>query len=184
MTEKNTIFTNKPEPLFFSSWKDIKDKAPKASTVVAWLDNELKIDTLEKFDKYFKEKEVMLIQRLRIFNKESELHVWRSNGELKGRLRQDKEAQEIGYEETEYLDADQLLWGTRVKKVKGKNASDYLFLSEDRGTQLTIPNFFGDKVNENSRIFIKTRNYIGFTQAHHATYVDSRFVEFVPNNQK
>lgn len=179
MEEKTKIFNNKPKTLNFNTWEEIKLKAPNESTVVAWLDNELKIDAVDKFDEYFKDKEVMLTQRLRIFNETAELHVWRSEGKLKGRLRQDKETSEADYEETEYIDADQLLWGTRVK-----TEGDYLVLSEVRGTQLTIPNFIGDIVNEDSRIFIKTRNYIGFTHAHHATYVDSRFVEFDVENQK
>lgn len=177
MKEKTTLYTNKPESLPYSSWADIEKAAPQDSTVVAWLDNELKIDKLEKFNTYFEKKEVMLIQRLRIFNKDAELHVWRSKGVLKGRLRQDKdkEAVETDYEETEYLDARQLLWGTEVEKRE----NDTLFLREDRGTKLTIPNFIGNDVNKNTRIFIKTRNYIGFTPSHHATYVDCRFVEFV-----
>ncbi|MGE4589408.1 MAG: CRISPR-associated protein Csx19 [Acidaminococcaceae bacterium] len=154
------------KPLVYNTIEDIKKDAPTDSNVVAWLDDSLVIDTFKTVNW----SEILnKIQRLRIFNEQKELHIWRSKGKLKGRLKVDAEDKP-----EEHIDVDQLLWGTTVKEVKG-----YLELKEERGTYLKIPKFFEGEVDPNKRIFIQTRNYIGYTAAHHATFVDCRFVKFV-----
>jgi len=59
--------------------------------------------------------------RLRIFDENKELHIWRSNGQLKGRLREDNEG-----DKTDFADATLLLNGTRIDK-----SGDTLELTEE-----------------------------------------------------
>ncbi|MDA3942072.1 MAG: CRISPR-associated protein Csx19 [Bacteroidetes bacterium] len=155
--------------LVYDSNEAIIKNAPKNSYVVAWLDDSLVIDTFDsvKWPDVFTK-----IQRVRIFNEKEELHLWRSKGLLRGRLKVDPEDNS-----EESIDAKQLLWGTTIKEE-----GDYLQLTEDRGTYLKIPKFFEGEVDPNKRIFIQTRNYIGYTTAHHATFIDCRFVKFVVEN--
>lgn len=152
--------------MIYNSEESIEKDAPTESFLIAWLDDSLLIDKMEDvnlsdiFDK---------VQRMRIFNEQAELHLWRSKDKLKGRLKID---QEDNHED--YIDVDQLLWGTRIEE-----SDSCIELFEDRGTYLKIPKFYDRKIDKNKRIFIKTRNYIGYTEANHATYVDCRFVKFV-----
>lgn len=109
------------------------------------------------------------IQRLRVFNESRELLVWRTNNGFKGRIRIDNEG-----EHTEVVDAKQVLWGTKVVR----NTGDFTELTEDRGTTLIVPLKDVKVDDKKSRAFLKTRNYIGYTDACQATYVDSRFMGF------
>jgi CRISPR-associated protein (TIGR03984 family) len=106
--------------------------------------------------------------RLRLFNESKELYLWRSPEGFKARLRIDGEG-----EESPVIDAHQVLWGTRAKPI-----GEFTELTEDRGTRLVVPLkdlYIDDK---KKRLFIRTRNYIGYTQNHQATYIDCRFIGF------
>lgn len=112
--------------------------------------------------------------RMRIFNENSELHIFRTASGLKYRLRiDDIESIEVL---TEYIEADQVLFGTITEEPK----EGYTKLTEDRGTEIVLPFEFkiGKNANPIERVKIRTRNYIGYIDGH-ATYVDTRFLEFV-----
>lgn len=109
------------------------------------------------------------IQKLRVFDSSKELLIWRSKDRLKGRIRIDGEGEEI-----EVVEANQVLWGTRLVDIRNNFAE----ITEDRGTTLILPITNLDIDNHIKRIFIKTRNYIGYTPNYQATYIDCRFVGF------
>jgi CRISPR-associated protein (TIGR03984 family) len=67
---------------------------------------------------------------MRIFNKNEELFLWRSNDTLKGRHRKDMEGKV-----TWLVEADQVLWGTEAKALDNK----YSEITEKRGTKLVLP---------------------------------------------
>ena len=95
--------------------------------------------------------EPRFIQRMRLFNKDKELHIWRKNdGLFSGRLRIDEEGND-----TDVVDVCQLLWGTDSDQME-----EFTRIYEERGTELILP--FKISVNENERVFIKTRNYISY----------------------
>ncbi len=157
---------------------DIVNNFKEKSFVVAYLDYKVLIGTWENVSFCFynnntlKENE-KYIQKLRVFNKNKELMVWRTSAGLKGRLRTDKEG--TG---TEIVVAKQVLFGTEKEKSYNGN---FIGITEGRGTTLILP--FGDIKFDNdgklvSRICIKTYNYIGYNALHQATYGDCRFVSF------
>lgn len=103
-----------------------------------------------------------------------ELHVWRTNGKWKARLRRDGEG-----ENAEAIVAHQLLFGTKGERL----SSRYARIREDRGTKLLLPladvQFDEDEKGVlKERVFIKTHNYIRYNAVHQATYFDCRFVAF------
>ncbi len=141
-----------------------------SATVAAYLDYKVLIGTFKdsRFcfygDETFDDK---YLHKLRVFNKDRELHLWRSNDGINGRLRIDGEGEEI-----DAVDACQVVFGTRSKELNG----NYSRLTEDRGVELIIP-LIGINLNEKKRVFLYTRNYIGYTPVGQAGYVDCRFVE-------
>ena len=127
------------------------------------------------------------IQKMRIFNKNEEFLIWRSIklGTLKhsGRFRTDYEQNaDDEREEINVIYSNQILFGTRIVARSNKN---FITLVEDRGVKIVLPDSnknYGFKVDEDKmRIAIKTCNYIGFEGIYNcqATYIDSRFVDFV-----
>lgn len=71
------------------------------------------------------------LQDLRVFDAQTELHVWRdANGALAGRTRSDGKGEEV-----ETVDERWLLWGTQVRAV----AEGWVELWEQRGTRLVLP---------------------------------------------
>jgi len=116
--------------------------------------------------------------RLRLFNELKELYVWRSPEGFKARLRIDGEG-----EESPVVDAHQVLWGTRAKPL-----GEFTELTEDRGTRLVVPLKNLSIDDKKKRLFIRTRNYVGYTENHQATYIDCRFMGFasfpIENNLK
>lgn len=108
------------------------------------------------------------LQRLRLFNDSKELYIWRSGDKFNARLRIDGEG-----EETFVVDAAQVLWGTRAEILR-----EFTRLTEDRGTNLIVPLKDINVDSRKKRLFLKTRNYVGYTQAHQATYIDCRFMGF------
>ncbi len=168
-------FENKPE----KSPEDVLiENIKEKSFAVVWLDYKVLIGTWNGKDfqfydnKPFKNK---YLQRMRVFNKDMEMFIYRTGNSFKGRLRND----DMVGKGTEVIVAKQVLFGTK----KGKKCNDsYTEITEKRGTSLVLP--FGglDVDDKEKRIKIKTHNYIGYNAVNQTTYVDCRFVEFTDKN--
>lgn len=170
------------EVIYFDNINSVKDITQKLDLekyyIVAYLDYEVKIGFCEKSDNYnfvFNDQsnfEDKYIQKLRIFNQDQELYIWRTNNTLNGRFRKDNQ----GNNKIEYIDAKQVLFGTKLDNL----SNCFIKLSEEkRRIKLIIPdnNF---KVNDkDKRVAIQTRNYIDYNEIFQATYTDVRFVDFV-----
>lgn len=115
----------------------------------------------DKFDPTF-------IQKLRLFNKMSELLIWRTEGKWKARLRIDEEGLEM-----KIIEANQVLFGTTADVQNGITT-----LTEGRGTEIILPFEINGVDTQKNRVKIKTRNYIDFNKLGQAGYVDCRLVEF------
>lgn len=108
------------------------------------------------------------IRKIRIFNQDQELLLWRTSNAFKGRFRVDETGDDVYV-----VDAEQVLFGTEKEKLKG-----YTRIFEKRATELILP-FQGLSMNDKKdRVFIRTRNYIGSNEVNQATYVDCRFMGF------
>ncbi len=108
-----------------------------------------------------------LVQEIRIFNVEQELHLWRlEDATYAGRLRQDGQG-----EPCDHVDAVQILFGTR-SVIDGQ----WTRLSEERYADLVVPGVFADVQPESCRVAIRTRNYVRYSSEGVAGYEDSRFV--------
>ncbi len=147
------------------------------SYVVVWLDYKVLIGTYEnqKFTFYKDESfELKHVQRLRVFNQQKEFFLWRTNGQWKGRLRQDEEGDKV-----EVVVAKQLLFGT--KSTRPRLNEGFTEIYENRGTKLILPftDLNLDDKAENNRIFLQTHNYIKTNSIHQVTYFDCRFVAFM-----
>lgn len=131
--------------------------------------------------------DIVYIQKMRIFNANEELLVWRTIkcGSVmhKGRFRSDRE---FNHEDkcgggVYAIYSNQVLFGTKV----GKRINGFITVKEDRGVKITLPDlnknggFAVD--NGKNRIAVRTCNYVGFGGPYgcQASYVDSRFVDFV-----
>ncbi|MGH7455871.1 MAG: type III-D CRISPR-associated protein Csx19 [bacterium] len=149
--------------------------------VVAWLDYKVLIGLWQNQDFHFHESktfDLKYVQRLRIFDKQKELLVWRTNGGWQGRLRSDGQGEKF----EDVVVAHQLLFGTKGKRWDPL----YAEIKEDRGTKLVLPladiSFDRDgKLDD--RVFIKTHNYVKTNSVHQATYFDCRFVAFTDDSQ-
>ncbi len=155
------------------------------SMVVAYLDYSVLIGKYENKEFVFSEGEQFDLQyllKIRVFNKNEEFHVWRSNGKLFGRVRCDKQGKEC-----DVVEAFQVLWGT---KNENKILDNFTQITEERGAVLTLPGKW--QVNKyKERVAIRTLNYIryftdenrntngSFIVPQQATYADCRFVEIV-----
>jgi CRISPR-associated protein (TIGR03984 family) len=141
--------------------------------VVSYLDYKVLIGTWDKEGFHFYNNETFehkYIQKLRIFNTDEELLIWRTQGNLKGRLRKDDRKGSS----TDVIVARQVLFGTDSKPLNNTFTEIY----EKRGTRLILP-FKNLKVDiKKDRIAIKTYNYIGYNKVYQATYKDCRFVSF------
>lgn len=108
--------------------------------------------------------------RLRVFNMEKELHIWRSNGQLKGRLRVDGTG-----EDSRAVDARLVLNGTSLQPT-----GDGITSSERNGTHYVLPYpELQKEIGVNKRVLLLTRNYIGYADNGQAGYTDSRFIDFI-----
>lgn len=148
-----------------------RDDVPKQGYVVAYLDYQVIMGTYVAGQFRFPDNQQIhprSIQRMRLFDAQAELLLWRSNGGLKGRLRQDG----IG-EDTDVVEACQILSGTKSEIV-----GNFTCLTEKKGSRLLVPGQFEADTGK-KRVAIRTRNYIAFTPAYQATYSDCRFVEFM-----
>ena len=143
--------------------------------VVAYLDYTVLIGTWQQKQFHFYDSSENLqpkyIQKMRVFDSEMELLVWRISNGLKGRLRKD----DLNGSGTEAVIAKLVLFGTQIVD---RSDSTYTEITEERGTTLILP-FTGLKLdNKKNRIFIKTLNYIDYNKVNQATYVDCRFICF------
>jgi len=159
--------------LIIKNLNSIKEYINSESFVVAYLDYKVIIGTYKNGNfNFYNDEQIDLesIQRIRIFNEDEELMLWRSDGLLKGRLRKDN----VGLKCC-IVDNNQILFGTRTESLNG-----YTLLKEDRGTEIIIPfqNFVMDEKIKGDRVKITTRNYVDFNEIHQATYVDCRFIGF------
>jgi CRISPR-associated protein (TIGR03984 family) len=184
MTEKKSLdkanglelylIKSKAEPLSINNLEHALSLFNSTGYAVAYLDYKVLIGKVNNngFEFFNNEKiEEKYIQKLRLFNDDKELLIWRDNNGLKGRLRIDGEG-----EETFVVDACQVLWGTK----KDELGNGWIKLFEDRGTELILPYDEGVIIdNKRNRLFIMTRNYISFhPETNQATYFDCRFIKF------
>ena len=170
------------DPIDIKSDGDILENTPENAWFIAYLYHRVVIGRIEnKQFVYYKQKEqdvtLSKILKLRVFNDNAELFVWRTNlGGYNARLRKDGTGEEQGV-----VDAHQVLFGTKAELID----NTYLKLTEERGTEIILPlkelNISEEDVNNHQeRLCIHTRSYIGFIEdTGQATYVDIRFVEFI-----
>ena len=176
----------KVTPVIVTSDAHILDHAPKADAwFIAYLDHRVIIGRIKdgqfayyQPDGLTNDLKLESIQKLRIFNTNSELYIWRTAlGGHKGRLREDGIGVERGT-----VDALQVLFGTEANKIPN---TDYTKLTEKRGTEIILP--LADLgINEKEiddkkgRLCVQTRSYIGtIEETGQASYEDVRFIEFV-----
>jgi CRISPR-associated protein (TIGR03984 family) len=158
------------------SLDEIKNYIKTDSLIIAYLDYKVLIGRyINGALSFYNNDEIELkyVQRIRIFNENEELLIWRSEGKFKGRHRLDNGKGNV----TWAVDNWQVLFGTDAEKLN----EEYTLIKEERGTEiiLPVPNIFMDPKKKKNRVKIKTRNYIDFIEeTHQATYVDCRLVEF------
>lgn len=165
------------------------DLIKRSSFAIAYLDYEVRIGRFDDGQFAFYQTndfDPKYLQKLRVFNQNEELYIWRSGGKLYGRYRVDG----MGGNELEVVEAHQVLFGTRFEK-----SGDWTKLWEDRGTSLIVPGKYVVDKNRN-RVAIETYNYIGYMNEgnlsqnqktvvpRQAGYMDCRFVEFVQLHEK
>jgi len=162
-----------------TSLNDIQRYIKTDSIVVAYLDYTVLVGLYKNSKFEFHDtafdiiKNSQYIQKIRIFNKDEEFLLWRSGNGFKGRYRKDEKGDEI-----DVVDAEQVLFGTKAEPL-----GNFTKLTEKRGTELILP-FTGLTVDDKkNRVFIKTRNYISYNEAHQATYIDCRFMGFINNGK-
>ncbi|MDP2160034.1 MAG: CRISPR-associated protein Csx19 [Flavobacterium sp.] len=109
------------------------------------------------------------IQKLRLFNNNRELFIWRTEGKWKARFRIDDHGAEI----KNVIEANQVLFGTT-----GKVENGFTSLTETRGTEIILSFEIKSVDAEKNRVKIKTRNYIDYNKLGQAGYIDCRFVDF------
>ena len=137
--------------------------------VLAYLDHGIRIGSFEegKIKATEERLDPAFIQKLRIFNTDAELFLWRADeGGFNGRYRVDGCGKECSY-----VDIVQYLWGTKAV-VQGNS----LIMDEKRGVQVSLPlKLVYKPINDDSRAFIKVRNYIDYLdETGQAGYVDCR----------
>ena len=151
-------------------WDDVTSNFNgEDAKAVVWYYDKIEFYQLSNGVFDYGERTIDEVVRLRLFNERKEVHIWRSNGILKGRLRDDSAGDEI-----EYVRAEQIMNGTTFT-TNGK----ILNVTEEKGTNYELP--FADLLNKDNlieRLKLITRNYIGYNdQTWQAGYIDSRFEE-------
>ncbi len=178
--KKSNIFSD-VKPLTIKSDLDILKNFTGKGWFIAYLFHRVVIGkfidgTFDYFQKENCDVNIENLIKLRIFNDNSELYVWRTNlGGFKGRLRKDEEGVS-----TDVVDTNQVIFGTKEELV----GESYVKLSEKRGTEIIMPVVegisFADINEQDGRLCIHTRSYIGeIKETGQATYEDVRFVKFV-----
>jgi CRISPR-associated protein (TIGR03984 family) len=170
---KSGLIKSKSEPLVEISQSNFKG-FKENDFFIAFLYGKVVFDYFKnlKFDNI---KSSLL--KLRIFNENQELLIWKEDNKFKSRLRIDNEGNGI-----DYTDIEQVVYGTKIKSQNG----DFI-LWEDRGTEVNLPfNVPGiEDKKKNKRLRILVRNYIEYLNGCQASYFDNRFVKFIfPDNLK
>lgn len=173
---KSTAKTDYGE-LNFSNFNDLEkflnDNFKESGFIVAYLDYGVIIRKYENGKILLKKDEnafePKFIQKLRLFNKNKEFFIYRTEGKWKARLRDDLKGNEVSA-----VDANQVLFGTKAEILD----NGFTKLTEERGTEIILPFKVNGVDEKKNRVKIKTRNYINFNELEQAGYVDSRFVEF------
>lgn len=139
--------------------------------VVAYLDYKVLVGRFEnRLFSFFRGEifEPKFMQKIRVFNDERELFIWRQGHDYKARLRVDGEG-----EKEECVEARQIIWGTEILcKEDG-----WTVITEKRGTEIALPLPDLEVGEENNRrAVLVTRNYIDYKNGCLAGYVDCRMV--------
>ncbi|ABP66125.1 hypothetical protein Csac_0488 [Caldicellulosiruptor saccharolyticus DSM 8903] len=156
----------------------------KNGYMVCWLCNEVlfgrvregKIEFYHELQSDFPK----YLLRIRAFNSQKEIHIWKSQGQFKGRIREDKDI-EAGDGETlkkvEYIEAHQIMYGNgkNVRKIN----EEFYEIYDSRGIKYILPS---ELIRENilskdSYFVLVTRNYIDYNEIGQAGFIDSRFVK-------
>lgn len=116
------------------------------------------------------------VQKIRIFNENCELLVWKTGNKLAARLRKDSEGDEV-----DVIEAKQITYGTT--NISLKENSEFELMYEESGNQFYIPKL-DFTVDPKNRLAIKTRNYIDYYPNGIATFTDTRFVKFTKFNSE
>ncbi|MGE5558336.1 MAG: CRISPR-associated protein Csx19 [Bacillota bacterium] len=164
-----------------NSWLDLNQLAGcyiQDGWVVAYLNYKVLIGKIHQGRMEFYDKEEFdpkYLLQLRAFDQQKELHIRRKDkNRFLLRYRMDDEGEPV-----EAVETCQVLWG------RNKNFSPlqqgWIRLAEERGVELILP--WEQILNKGSRMWLKTRNYIGHNEAHQVGYVDCRFVEFVSKEE-
>jgi CRISPR-associated protein (TIGR03984 family) len=103
---------------------------------------------------------------LRAFNEKGELRIWKWNGKLKWRLRQD----ECGDEEVNKHDELHFLWGTQVERCSGEG---YILHEKGRGCAIHVPWNVPEK---KLPLRMRVRNYYEFEDDGLLRFYDARIV--------
>ncbi|MGC8650939.1 MAG: type III-D CRISPR-associated protein Csx19 [Hydrogenobaculum sp.] len=129
------------------------------------------------FDRFDNQKDIYFSQKLinlRIFNQEKEAFIYRHTNGFSLRLLEDKEDEKSS--DTEYFDAEQVLFGTNAEEKE-----EFIRVFEDRGFYIDIPKYvLQDAIklkDEKHYLVLKTRNYIGYLPSFQASVEDVRFVD-------
>jgi len=159
----------------FLSDNEITDKIKsfKIAKAVAWYYDEIVFYKIENGN-FNITKRLDELVRLRLFDENKELHVWRSNGTLKGRLRSD--SVEGDGDKTEFVEAKPYLNGTIF--LPSRSGSGF-FATEKKGISYVLPfPELESLIGSENRITLLTRNYIGYSEIGQAGYIDCRFIKF------
>ncbi|MHA1757890.1 MAG: type III-D CRISPR-associated protein Csx19 [Promethearchaeota archaeon] len=109
--------------------------------------------------------------KLRAFNNQKEILIWKQLDKFKYRIRID----DNGGKNQEYIDANQIIFGTRTKSLN----NGFSEVIEDRGTRLIIPSDWlqNKQLGSNNRLILKTRNYLDYNNLGQISIIDCRFLE-------
>jgi CRISPR-associated protein (TIGR03984 family) len=150
----------------------ISEKFAENGLIVVWLNYSVLFGILKEGEKNFYQGQTpdwgKHLIRLRVFNEQKELLIWKSNKNFKYRLRVD----EPKGEETEFIDAKQIIWGTKSVPLDGVFSK----IQEDRGVEFIIP-FSNLNLSVNKRLVLITRNYLDYNEIKQVGIVDTRFVK-------
>jgi CRISPR-associated protein (TIGR03984 family) len=115
--------------------------------------------TIENWENY--------LLRARIFNKDAELHIWKSKGKLWYRLKDN---------DTDSVENIQFLLGAYITIT----SDDFIQVQEDTGTSFLFPSNWipqPEKLKTEKRLQLKTRYYYAYNKNNQASYSDMRFVD-------
>lgn len=164
------------------TWHELNrlvDSFIQAGQAVAYLNHKVLIGKIHQSRLEFYNNEEFApkyLLQLRAFNQDKELYI-RRKGENRFLLRYRTDGEG---EAMKAVEAYQVLWG-RNKVFVSSQQQGWIRLAEERGVELILP--WERMVNKGTRVWLKTRNYIGFNETYQAGYVDCRFVEFVSKEE-